>query len=808
LKINLILLQKIALFVVTPIAIIIATFSAVQMSASFHKIELIIDNETYAERYFAGSEVNLEEPYKTGYTFTGWYNNALTTQVNLTIMPDRHVRLYAKFSINQYTIRYEVDGGTPVESFTQDYNKVIPQAVTEKTGHTFLGWYYYSSGVEGQGEFLPFLSNRLPAYDITLYAKWEINEYKMRFVTLVSDQIEPIEAPYGTKISLNSPIRVGYTFGGWYEDLDYMMPYSIDTIPARDITLYAKWDINQYTMSFNTQGGNNIGEITQDYQTKINVLDPTKEGYTFMGWYKDSEFTVSYTIDTMPARDITLYAKWNINQYTMSFDTQGGNNIGEITQDYETSINVVDPTKEGYTFMGWYEDSEFTVSYDIELMPSRDITLYARWEINQYTMIFNTQGGSNITTIKADFETKLYIEDPTKEGYTFKDWYEDLDFTISYVISTMPARDLTLYAKWEPNLYTITYLNALNNENITIDIKYDSTLDLPEVFSPGHIFLGWFYYDELFQSGIYQIADDIELVANWYSLEGDITYFNEGEYLKVISYEGLETIINIPDSIYGVPIKVISENVFKNNETIEEIYVGNNVTHIEAYAFSNIIKLKIISIGEKASNLNKSFLLGSNNLEKIVFPGEINLPLTEFINDDVLNQIKSIHLTTYNKEISNILIQSLPSNSIVKILDGIEVIPSYSFSYSQIETVILPSSVKRIEAYAFANAIKLRYVLFEEESSEVFFEEGSFYYNLELAVLEIPQASTVEVFLFGREVPGWPESNNGSFVGTILLHPEVILNYNSSRYNLSASENQSFKNDNGRTVYHYLIQVD
>jgi uncharacterized repeat protein (TIGR02543 family) len=571
-------------------------------------------------------------------------------------------------------------------------------------------------------------------------------------------------------------------------------------MPSRDITLYARWEINVYIIEYDTSDGNFIVSDKFVYDTEIFLQDPIKEGYTFVSWYEDSEYNIPFLEEFMPARNLTLYAKWDINQYTMSFNTQGGSIIDDITQDYQTEINVLDPIKEGYTFMGWYEDSEFIVSYDIELMPSRDLILYAKWEINQYTMSFDTQGGSNITTIKADFETKLYIEDPIKEGYTFMGWYEDSDFTISYRIDLMPSRSLTLYAKWQPNLYSITYIDALNNETVTVDIRYDSTLNLLEVFSPAHIFLGWFYNDELFQSGIYQTADDIELVADWYSLEGDITYVNEGEYLKVISYEGTDAIITIPDLIYGVPVKVISGNVFKNNGTIEEIYIGNNVTHIEAYAFSNIINLKSLSIGEKVSNISKSFLIGSNSLEKIVFPGDINLPLTEFINVDVLNQIKSIDLTTYNKEISNILIQSLPSNSIVRILDGIEVIPSYSFSYSQIETVILPSSVKRIEANAFANAMNLRYVLFEEAASEVYFERNSFYYNLELAVLEIPRASTLEGIIFGYDAPSWPESNNGSFVGTIIMHPEVVLNADPSYKSLTYGGSNV-------QVYRYLIEV-
>ena len=119
-------------------------------------------------------------------------------------------------------------------------------------------------------------------------------------------------------------------------------------MPAENITVKAQWEINQYTIAFDTNGGSEIAPITQDYGTEITAPDnPTRKGYTFIGW--DTEIP-----KTVPAENMTVTAQWKINRYTITFDTAGGSDIAPITQDYGTNITApADPTREGYTFIGW-----------------------------------------------------------------------------------------------------------------------------------------------------------------------------------------------------------------------------------------------------------------------------------------------------------------------------------------------------------------------------------------------------------------------------------------------------------------------
>ena len=164
--------------------------------------------------------------------------------------------------------------------------------------------------------------------------------------------------------------RTGHTQVGWATTDGGEKVYGFDDVYTKNeaLTLYPVWNTNQYTITFDTNGGSEIAPITQDYGTAITAPDnPTREGYTFIGW--DMEIPT-----TMPAENMTVKARWEINQYTITFDTAGGSEIAPITQDYGTAISSpADPTREGYTFIGW--DREIPTT-----MPAENITLKAKWK--------------------------------------------------------------------------------------------------------------------------------------------------------------------------------------------------------------------------------------------------------------------------------------------------------------------------------------------------------------------------------------------------------------------------------------------
>ena len=226
--------------------------------------------------------------------------------------------------------------------------------------------------------------------------------------------------------------RTGYTQTGWATVDGGEKVYGLDAVYTKNeaLTLYPVWNTNQYTITFDTNSGSEIAPITQDYGTTITApAAPTREGYTFIGWDRDIP-------TTMPAENVTITAKWKVNSYTITFDTAGGSEIASITQDYGTAITVPEsPTREGYTFIGWDKAIPAT-------MPAENVTITAQWEINQYTITFDTAGGSEIAPITQDYGTVIAAPaNPTREGYTFIGWDKAIP-------STMPAENMIITAKW------------------------------------------------------------------------------------------------------------------------------------------------------------------------------------------------------------------------------------------------------------------------------------------------------------------------------------------------------------------------
>ena len=403
-----------------------------------------------------------DNPTRKGYTFKGWDKEIPET------MPAENITVKAQWEINQYTITFDTNGGSEIAPITQDYGtQIAAPANPTRKGYTFKGW----------DKEIP---ETMPAENITVKAQWEINQYTITFDTNGGSEIAPITQDYGTQIAAPAnPTRKGYTFKGWDKEIP-------KTMPAENITVKAQWEINQYTITFDTNGGSEIAPITQDYGTEITAPDnPTRKGYTFKGWNKEIP-------ETMPAENITVKAQWEINQYTITFDTNGGSEIAPITQDYGTEITAPDnPTRKGYTFKGWNKEIP-------ETMPAENITVKAQWEINQYTITFDTNGGSEITPITQDYGTEITAPDnPTRKGYTFKGWDKEIP-------ETMPAENITITARWKDTekptgeiiIGTNKWNEFLNELTFGIFFKDTQEVTINAVDNSGVVFVSYLVTDK------------------------------------------------------------------------------------------------------------------------------------------------------------------------------------------------------------------------------------------------------------------------------------------------------------------------
>ena len=332
-----------------------------------------------------------------------------------------------------YTVTWTVDGETFATTQAIFGGAIpVPEDTPEKTGYAFTGWVDVP-------ETMPNKEN------LTIEAGFQANTYQITFDTNGGSEIEPITQAYGTTVTAPAdPTKEGYTFAGWDREIP-------TTMPAENITIKAKWTVNQYTITFANTGDSTIAPITQDYGTAVTApAEPTKEGYTFVGWDKEIPAT-------MPAGDVTIKANWTVNAYTITFDTDGGTEIAPITQDYGTAVTApADPTKEGYTFAGC--DKEIPAT-----MPAGDVTITATWTVNSYTVTFAVNGEDYKEDEFAYGEKVIAPEYEVPAGHTFSGWT---------VPETMPAKDITLDATLTINQYTITWQDDQRNTLYTEALYY------------------------------------------------------------------------------------------------------------------------------------------------------------------------------------------------------------------------------------------------------------------------------------------------------------------------------------------------
>ena len=415
-------------------------------------------------------------------------------------VPADVTELTAQWTAPTYAVTLNTNGGTinngNVTGYTYGVGATLPAADDMTyTGHTFKGWYDNENLTGSPVTAIGGAETGNKEY----WAKWEINQYTVTVKPENGKADIIITQDYGTPITAPTLTREGYTFKGWDKEIP-------ETMPAENITVKAQWEINQYTIAFDTNGGSEIAPITQDYGTKITVPDnPTRKGYTFKGWDKEIP-------ETMPAENITFKAQWEINPYTITFDTNGGSEIAPITQDYGTEIaSPANPTRKGYTFKGW--DKEIP-----ETMPAENITVKAQWEINQYTITFDTNGGSEIAPITQDYGTKITAPDnPTRKGYTFKGWDKEIP-------KTMPAENITVKAQWEINQYTIAFDTNGGSEIAPITQDYGTKITAPDnPTRKGYTFKGW--NKEIPET---MPAENITVKAQWKINQYTITFDTNG----------------------------------------------------------------------------------------------------------------------------------------------------------------------------------------------------------------------------------------------------------------------------------------
>jgi uncharacterized repeat protein (TIGR02543 family) len=419
-----------------------------------------------------------------------------------------------------FTVTFNTNGGSSVPDKTgiaSGDTITLPDEPT-KSGFIFKGWYTDEACTEAFDESVPISAN------ITLYAKWEAvaaGSFVVNFVTNGGSAVASQSILSGGKVTMpEAPTKAGYSFDAWYKESTLSTAWDFDkeTVSAM-MTLYAKWTLNQYTVSFNADGGMPAPQdqiIT--HGLKATEPEPTKTGFTLMGWYNgDVRFDFSAAITS----NLTLKAKWEVmppNTHVVKFIPDGGTPVPEnqiIAHGEKAEEPAVNPTKTGYDFKGWYNGAEL---FNFNTAITSDINLTAKWELKTYTVTFNADGGTpapgNQTIDHGEKVTKPAI-DPTKTGNNFLGWYKGDEL---FDFNTAITCAFSLTAKWELKTYTITF-NADGGTPAPSETPADYGRKITEpaaMSKTNYAFDGWYTEDDtLWNFSQDTVSGTITLYAKW-----------------------------------------------------------------------------------------------------------------------------------------------------------------------------------------------------------------------------------------------------------------------------------------------------
>lgn len=460
--------------------------------------------------------------------------------------------LFACTKIEDISIDFNSNGGNEISEIIIDANSTtvnLPEPVKE--GFEFDGWYFDEDLTE-----LFSLTSLLTYPNPTLYAKWIADEQEIFTITFESNggsAVAPILLSANESITLpNDPLKEGFNFKGWYSDQALITAYTFMIMPEENITLYAKW-AEIITITFNSNGGSQIAAHTDEFGARVSESsDPIREGYTFDGWYTDQDLTNIYIFTTMPVQNITLYAKWNPITYTIIFETNDGSDVDDINLDYQETIPIViAPTKIGYEFVGWYEDTELTVLYHIDTMPLNGITLYAKWvpalvEVNIEIYLEVIELGSfdlDRNLVEEKLTGSTYTHNPNDiSGFIFDSSYPD---TLEVIVNPDGSSTIELY--YTRDTFTITYDSNDGTSVLPISGLYEEHIVHPlDPTKVGYEFDGWYKNSALEESFLDTTFSntDITLYAKWDAVQSTLAFeTNGGEIINDLLVLTGETLI-------------------------------------------------------------------------------------------------------------------------------------------------------------------------------------------------------------------------------------------------------------------------
>ncbi len=534
---------------------------------------------------------------KDGWNFRGWSykgtkifdekGNQLANPTMAKTMT--FVAIYAQTA--KMTIITNLEGaGNIAGEGEYPYNTYVDVSAHPKQGYNFVGWYFENTLLSNTEDYKYMMWSE----DVTLEARFKLASFLMNIHTNNENYgLVLLKSPlnnnylstyqeyrdYTTQVTIATYSKTDVRFLGWYDTENKLVEtnavYSF-VMPNYDYTLEAKW--NYFTVTYNLNGGSNDSSNPTSYtidSNKIPLSNPTRTGYDFIGWTYNGKTVTE--VDPAWIDNITLVANWRAHTYSITYELTGGNNDSSNPSSYtieSDTITLNDPSRNGYTFSGWYKTSSFSNQVTtINKGSHGDLVLYAKWTPIVYSITYNLDGGTNASSNPSTYtiESSFVLAAPNKTGYTFLGWFDNSGNQVTS-IATGTTGSLTLTAHWnEGNEYTITLdANGGQVSEASINIQYDHSYSLPDASRLGYTFTGW--YDgstKANSTGTWEYTSNKTFIAHWTIINYSINY----------TLNGGTNNFNNPSS-YTVEDTIILSAPNKTGYTFLGWYAGENVTTV------------------------------------------------------------------------------------------------------------------------------------------------------------------------------------------------------------------------------------
>ena len=456
-------------------------------------------------QYTVESEAfQLPTPVRTGYIFLGWTGEGITEPQEIIEIPQGSTgdRTYtANWQVIEYTITLlEMDGAGTSEALVYTVEQPVTLPTPTREGYAFLGWTVNS-------DMAPQLTVVLPQGSIgnkTYTANWELTGYTVTMnLNGGSGETTLLYTVEDEEFALPTPTRNGYEFVGWTGE-GITTPQTSVKIPKGSTgnkAYTANWQVIEYTITLDTNGGPNVSPIKYTVEDSFTLPYPLRPGYEFAGWTLDGSGMLPATtliIYYGTTGDLHYKAEWRLAEYTINMDLNGGSGKEKVVYTItDEDFELPTPTRNGYEFVGWTGEGITTPQTSVKIPKGStgNKAYTANWQVIEYTITLDTNGGPNVSPIKYTVEDSFTLPYPLRPGYEFAGWTLDGSGMLpatTLIIYYGTTGDLHYKAEWRLAEYTINMdLNGGSGKEKVVYTITDEDFELPTPTRNGYEFVGW-----------------------------------------------------------------------------------------------------------------------------------------------------------------------------------------------------------------------------------------------------------------------------------------------------------------------------